>query len=268
MPHPVWLYNVLMIFLFAGTLEGKQAAKLLQNNGKDFLVFVTTSQGAALLLKEGISRNKIHCGPLDKMQIKKLIEQKESALLIDATHPYAVNISRTLISVSQELGLPLIRIERAELKRMNSKLIHSVPDVRSSAIKACELGQTIFLTIGSKSVGEFVEIALAKGKRIVTRVMPSRESIKKCLDVGFLKGNILIGYGPFSLDDNIRDFRDYHVDVIVTKDSGVEGGVQEKIDVAIELGIKVVLIQRPRNPYSNFSTQNVVIINGIADLKI
>lgn len=256
-----------MIFLFAGTSEGRQAAKLLQNEDKEFLCFVATEQGVELLQKEGVSRGKIHCGPLDMAQIRQLIAKERPGTIIDATHPYAVNISKALINICKELQLALVRIERTELKRVDNKLVYSVPDVASAASLACKLGQTIFLTIGSKAAGVFAEIALARGNRIVTRVMPSDGSISKCLDAGFSRKNILTGYGPFSLEENIKDFQDHQVDVIVTKDSGAEGGVQEKIDAALKLGIKIILIERPPNPYNNLSSYNITIVSRVIGLR-
>lgn len=255
-----------MIFLFAGTSEGRQTAKLLQDEDKDFLVFVTTGQGAELLQKEGISSEKIHFGPLDAGQIEQLIDRRKPVTLIDATHPYAVNISKILIELSRIKNLNLIRIERPELYRVNNELITVVPDVRSAALIASNLGQTIFLTIGSKAAGEFAKTALPGKRKIVTRVMPSEESVRKCVEAGFASEDIITGYGPFSLEDNKRDFHSHRVDVIVTKDSGAEGGLQEKIDAALQLDIKVVLIQRPPSPYSNASSKNITIISTPYDL--
>lgn len=257
-----------MIFVFAGTSEGRQAAKLLQDNDKDIIAFVTTRQGVELLQKEGISGEKIHCGRLDLSRIKELIEGRKPDMLVDATHPFAVNISKSLIRISEEQQLALVRIERPRLKQANDPMVYGVPDVASAADLASELGQNIFLTIGSKAAGEFAKIAMPRNKRVITRVMPSDESVNKCLDAGFDADNILTGYGPFSLEDNIKDFQDYHIDVIVTKDSGVEGGVQEKIDAALQLSIKVVLIERPPDPYKNISSPNITTISAITNLKV
>lgn len=257
-----------MLFLFAGTSEGRRAAKLLHREGRQFLCFVTTGQGAELLRKEGIPEENIRRGPLDELQIIELIDQQRPDTLIDATHPYAINISKSLITIAHERRLALVRIERPLQKYPDSDLIHKVPGITSAACLASELGQTIFLTIGSKAAGEFAKIALAAGKRIVTRVMPSEESIRKCLDAGFNSENILTGYGPFSTQDNIKDFQDHHVDVVVTKDSGSSGGVREKIDAAFQLGIKIVLIERPTDPYRNALSPNITIIPDAANLKV
>lgn len=253
-----------MILLFAGTHEGREAACSLKDSGKEFIASVATKQGAQLLKKSlgDINNNmSILCGPLDREQIESIVDIHNVATIIDATHPFAINISKNLIDVAVEREVQLIRIERPRLKLTESHLIEPVADVTSAAELACNLGETLFLTIGSKAAYEFAEIALKAGKKIVTRVMPSGESINKCLDAGFKRENIITGLGPFTKEHNISDFKKYKVDVVISKDSGAEGGLQEKVDAAAELGKKIVLIERPPNPYNNQNKKNINIVS-------
>jgi len=60
--------------------------------------------------------------------------------------------------------------------------------------------------------------------------------------------------GPFSQDLNHALFKEFGTDVMITKNSGMIGGVDEKIDAAIELGIHVIVVQRPVMRYSRVFT--------------
>ena len=52
--------------------------------------------------------------------------------------------------------------------------------------------------------------------------------IEQCVKMGIKSSNILALQGPFSLELNKAIFNQYHIDVVVTKDSGKTGGVPEK----------------------------------------
>jgi precorrin-6A/cobalt-precorrin-6A reductase len=67
--------------------------------------------------------------------------------------------------------------------------------------------------------------------------------------MGIKSSNILAVQGPFSLEFNKAVFNQYHIEVVVTKDSGKSGGVPEKIQAAMETGIDTVVIKREEIDY-------------------
>ena len=110
-----------------------------------------------------------------------------------------------------------------------SKIIH-VKDI-DEAIRILENNQRIFLTTGSKTLDRFTEL-LDRGKHLIVRVLPKSEILKKCEGIGLSPENIIAMKGPFSSEMNYQMFKDYKADVVVTKDSGIIGGVPEKIEAA------------------------------------
>jgi precorrin-6A/cobalt-precorrin-6A reductase len=66
------------------------------------------------------------------------------------------------------------------------------------------------------------------------------------LAAGFRPDQLLGMRPPFTQEFNRRLFAEQRIDVLVTKASGIEGGVAEKVLAAVELGIPVVMIRRPR----------------------
>ena len=86
-------------------------------------------------------------------------------------------------------------------------------------------------------------------KDIYVRILPVPEHIEQCVKMGVKSSNILALQGPFSLELNKAFFRQYNIDIVITKDSGSAGGVPEKIQAAKEIGISVVIIKRREIDY-------------------
>ena len=80
---------------------------------------------------------------------------------------------------------------------------------------------------------------------LVSRVLPTAEVIALCEGLGLSPKQIVAMQGPFSQALNREMFRQYRADVIVTKNSGAIGGTDTKIAAAVELGLPVVVIDRP-----------------------
>jgi precorrin-6A/cobalt-precorrin-6A reductase len=55
----------------------------------------------------------------------------------------------------------------------------------------------------------------------------------------------LAGRGPFSVEENRRHIRQFHVGVLVTKDRGRPGGTTEKLAAARAEGCRVIVVERP-----------------------
>ena len=99
-----------MIWIIGGTKDGRDILEKLVSvkNKKDILVSTATSYGGELLKKYTLDSKKniqIICKKLDEEQMEKLITQKNINLVIDASHPYAANVSRSILNVTQKLGI-------------------------------------------------------------------------------------------------------------------------------------------------------------------
>ena len=106
-----------MIWIIGGTKDGRDILEKLVNvkNKKDILVSTATSYGGELLKKYTLDSKKniqIICKKLDEEEMEKVITQKNINLVIDASHPYAANVSRSILNVTQKLGIKYLRFER------------------------------------------------------------------------------------------------------------------------------------------------------------
>ena len=82
--------------------------------------------------------------------------------------------------------------------------------------------------------------------RLFARVLPSVNSIQKCIELGIKQENIIAMQGVFSKKFNKVLFEEYNISLIITKESGETGGTLSKISAAVELGLDVVLVTRPK----------------------
>jgi precorrin-6A/cobalt-precorrin-6A reductase len=170
--------------------------------------------------------------------------QGDAHLVVDATHPFAVRITRIANAVCSRLGVPLLRYERPDWRPPLGT--HFVDSFGAAAELLPVLGKRALLTIGSKQLKHFAH--LHNRVWMAARVLPSVISLEQAFAAGFTPDRVMSLRPPFSRDFNRAILREYVIDVLLTKASGKEGGVEEKVLAATDLGVKVVMIRRPPGP--------------------
>ena len=237
------------IFLIAGTQDGRELAELLLNRGFDVTASVVSDYGRKLLSTcAGI---KINDKPLDEDELEKILRGEKFNFLVDASHPYAKNISANAISAAQAAQVAYIRYERAAIDFAYEK-IFTVDSYEAAAIKAAELGKNIYLTTGSRNLKIFVD--LLRDCNLTVRILPTAEVLTQCETLGLSPKQIVAMQGPFSTALNVELFKHAGAEVIVTKNSGQIGGADTKLAAAKILNLPVVMINRPKIPYPNLAT--------------
>ncbi len=244
------------ILVMSGTKDGKEIVRLLHSKGIAVITTVVTRYGKQMFDEIGLGNICIQ-GKLDADALLNFIEKHNIKTVIDATHPYAAQASINAMTACQKSGVNYIRYERERSHIPDSPLIHRVTNI-DDAVEACKtLGKRILLATGFTTISKFIPLTLpspirgeGKGegdkKGIIVRILPVPEHINKCLEMGIPSSNIIATRGPFSVESNIKTFRDYNIDLVVTKDSGPTGGTPEKLEAALKEKINLVLITRPR----------------------
>jgi precorrin-6A/cobalt-precorrin-6A reductase len=232
-----------MILVMSGTEDGKELVKRLHKEGLNFLTTVATEYGKSVFGQIGLETICLQ-GRLDERGFAKLIKERNIDVVVDATHPFAVQVSRNAIEACKKAKINYLRFERQETKIPDNPLIHKVKDMTEAVNAARKLGKRIFLTTGVSSVSKFIQ--LKDEKELYVRILPIPEHVALCLEMGILPTNIIAMHGPFSEELNRATFRQYKINVMVTKESGETGGVLEKISAALSEKIDTVVIERPR----------------------
>ncbi|GAB6100478.1 precorrin-6A reductase [Halanaerocella petrolearia] len=234
-----------MILVLAGTKDSREIIKSLQQAAYPVIASVVTDYGYQLLDELGI---KVIKGKLNLEKMKNLIKEYNIETIIDTTHPFAQQVSYNALEVSKKLDRKYIRFERKEVEVPDNNLVIKAAGYQE-VVKEVKEFKRILLTIGSKNLDFFVEEIENWQERLVARVLPNGKFIKQVEKLGFTPQNLIAMQGPFSKELNKILLRDYNIDLLVTKASGKTGGLDTKLEAALELEIPVLLITRPNLPY-------------------
>lgn len=235
-----------MILYLAGTSDARELAVRLQNKGYSILATVVTQSAANSLADENIPH---HIGRLTAEQMQSLCLEKSCTCILDASHPFAEEASKQAMAAAQAINVPYIRFERKQ-EQYSHSLITEVDSYQQAAQLALQKGGTIMLTTGSKTLKTFTDVLNHKeGIRVIARMLPNIENMEKCQELGIAQKDIVAIQGPFTKELNIALYKQYGVTVMVTKESGKVGSVDEKIEAALECGIETILIKRPNIQY-------------------
>lgn len=228
------------ILLFAGTTEGRQLVNRLRPLPVEATICVATGYGAEML--EGVpGRFAVRIGRLDAERMRSLARREGFGLVVDATHPYAVEASRNIREAAEKSGLPYLRLLRE--KSRCSQGLH-VADAEEAAARLAELEGRVLLTTGAKDLAAYTKVP-DFAERMFPRVLPTVESIRRCEELGFRRGHVIAMQGPFGRELNLALMRQFGIGILVTKDGGAAGGFLEKIGAAEDAGVLAVVLGRP-----------------------
>ena len=239
-----------MIFVAAGTRDGREIAMQLTAQGYDVIASAVSDYGGSLLREAGVAAN---ARPLNAEDLGAYLREIGAQIFIDATHPYAVQVSQNAMTVCQELHIPYLRYERPATSQKTGK-IYPVESYEAAAAMAATLGKNIFLTVGSRHLQVFAKHPALKEANLTTRVLPTAAVLAECQDLGFTPGQIIALQGPFSRELNREFYKKYDAQVIVTKDSGKIGGTDTKLEAAADMKIPVVVVCRPKIKYQRVAS--------------
>ncbi len=228
------------ILVFGGTTEGRAVAELLSENKVECDVCVATEYGEMVM--DELPFVHVKQGRLDADEMKNLVESGDYCAVIDATHPFAVEVSQNIRNSVGE-KLPLIRFERDTKLKDDERVVY-FDDALSCAEALERTDGKVLLTTGSKELGVFCRSDTLR-KRLVARVLPGLESVRLCYDAGLDGKQIIAMQGPFSERMNRAVIEEYGISVLVMKESGKTGGADEKISAAKNAGIPCYVIRRP-----------------------
>lgn len=226
-------------FSFGGTSDSIEICYLLNQHKLSYAVSVTTSYGEELARK--CTENVL----LKKLTMEDMVDYiKENSItkIIDATHPYAVEVSSNAIKASQLLNIDYLRFERESLiNKIDYCNKYIVEDIEEACKIANTLGNNIFIGTGSKNLHLYKD--MMSNKNLIVRVLPTSEVLISCEKIGFNADNIIAMKGPFSEEMNEATYKQYKIDLVITKESGNAGGFLEKVNACKKLSIPVIIIK-------------------------
>ena len=231
------MYN---ICVFGGTTEGRELIEFLNTQPCAVTACVATEYGQTLLPEAEHLSVCARRLPVD--EIVSLLSRERFDLVIDATHPYAQSITKSIERACRETGTL-----RWRLLRGASGISQDAVCVETVSDAAAYLSKTegnILLTTGSKELTAFSQIP-GFSARVWARVLPMQASLDACTQAGLPASHIFAMQGPFSEAMNAAMLESIGARWLVSKDGGAPGGFEEKTSAAKKAGARLVVIGRP-----------------------
>ena len=167
------------------------------------------------------------------------LTQMRTPLVIDATHPFAAQMSQHAAQACARLGVPRLTFTRKPWTPAPDDRWIQVPDIEAAVDALGERPAHVFLTVGRLSLGAF--------KRA-----PQHSYVARSIDqpdAGELppQCRVLLARPPFALADERALMQAERFDFLCTKNSG-GAATENKLLAARALGLRVIMVNRPQAP--------------------
>jgi precorrin-6A/cobalt-precorrin-6A reductase len=224
------------VLILGGTGDAAQlAARIGADPAFDVITSLAgrTQQPSALL-------GKVHIGGFGGAAgLATYLREQQIEVLIDATHPFAAQISWNAAIAAQEAKIPHLMLTRPAWEKIPGDHWIEVDSVEAAAIALPPAAKRVFLAIGRQQLAPFVAL---RGIWFLIRSIDPPEP--HCMTP---QGKILLDRDPFTLCQERQLLQEHQIDAIVSKNSG-GNATYAKIIAARELKIPILMVQRPALP--------------------
>lgn len=224
------------VLILGGTAEARALAALLHAAGTPVITSL-----AGRVKNPALPVGEVRIGGFGGVDgLVSWLGEHGPLTVVDATHPFAQNISANATQASAITGIPMLTVRRPQWDPQPGDEWIDVPDIGSAASAVAarsseRRGLKVFLTTGRQDVDVFSQIDSAWF--LIRLVDPPEHHIPQ-------HRVILRSRGPYTIAGERELLRDNGIDVLVTKNSGGEL-VRAKLDAARELGLPVIMVARP-----------------------
>ncbi|BCX12334.1 MAG: cobalt-precorrin-6A reductase [Thermosynechococcus sp.] len=245
------------LWLIGGTQESRWIAECILGYGIRCWVTVTTPEACQLYAPHPL----LHCHVerFAPQGAREFIRQCSIQAVVDASHPFAVEISTLAMTISAELGLPYLRFERPA-SPCTTGLATDLPSLLRSNLL---VGERVLLTLGVKHLAAFAP--LHSQATLFARILPTVTALEAALAAGFDRQRLVAIFPPVSRELERALWQQWQITTVVTKASGTESE-QIKQTLAHELQVKLITLQRPPMVYPRQTSDRAGIEAFLAEL--
>ena len=257
---------IIMILVFGGTTEGRIAIKKLEEAGNTYY-YSTRGDEQEVTLHHGVRL----CHAMNAEQMISFCLEHQIKLLIDAAHPFAEQLHKTVADVATGLQIPAIRFERIFPERDSSIIWckgyeDAIQQILSRGVKS------LLALTGVQTIAKLKPL-VSQGVDCYFRILNRESSLKIAHENGFdIIDHLPLTINQYNAVENQFTKEDVHWGFVhqknaigqssvngqrstvndnwsmLTKESGNSGGFQEKVDAAQSQGMQVFVVCRPATP--------------------
>ena len=242
-----------MILVFGGTTEGRVAAKVLEESGATYY-YSTRSDTQDIQLVHG---NHIS-GAMEVPEMAAYCQGHDIRLIVDAAHPFAVNLHRNVLTLAEQIGVPVIRYDRIYPPHDEDLAWCKDYDDAISQLEAHGVHRLLALT-GVNTIAKLRDYW--QDHECWFRILNRDESLAAAQKAGFSTDHLVY----YEKDDTASLIERLQPQAIITKESGTSGGFTEKVEATKQAGVKVFVVNRPDYPTADGVT--IEHVNGPHGLR-
>ena len=210
-----------MVLVFGRTTEGRKAAEVLEEAGTTY--YYSTKMGEQDI---ALHHGKRIDGAMDAEAMQTFCREHDIRLMVDAAHPFALQLHKTIAQISEKQNIPVIRYERIYPPR--SADITWIDDYSQVPTDI----HSLLATTGVQSISKLKYLE-AKGIKVIYRIL-NRES------------SIHLAHQQGATDEQLCFYPQMaEAEAVLMKESGESGGFSEKIAEAKEKGMRIFALKRP-----------------------
>ena len=222
------------ILVLGGTFEASKLADLLA--GQSGISSTLSFAGRTTALRPPQIPYRIGgFGGVDGLEA--YLQAERIDVLVDATHPFAEQISRHAATAAAGANIPLIVLSRPAWVTEPGDNWIEVADMAGAAAALGREVKRVFLTIGRLQIDAFA--AAPQHFYLIRTIEPLT------LSPSLPRHRVILGRGPFAFEAEDKLLREESIDVVVSKNSGGEAAFA-KVLAARQLGLPVIMVARPR----------------------
>jgi precorrin-6A/cobalt-precorrin-6A reductase len=224
----------LRVLILGGTTEGRVLAERLAVDAR-FDALLSFAGRTASLQRPAVPHRIGGFGGAHGLA--EFLKRERFDALIDATHPFAAQMSSNAAIAAEQTQTPWIRFERGAWDAMPGDRWVRVRRMAEAALAIGVESRRVFLSVGRTEVDAF-------------RAAPQHEYLIRAVDVfepQLPRARVLAARGPFALADETELLMRERIQVVVSKNSGTDA-TYAKIEAARALALPVIMVERPSLP--------------------
>lgn len=229
-----------MVLIFGGTTEGKKVAELFDTIKQEYIYSTKTNA------HKSVNGRRIF-GGMDAFEMKSFCSENNIRLLINAAHPFAVNLHENIKKVTAELNIPVIRFERKFPEKQKGNLLryfNSYNDL-TNALAQKKYTNILALT-GVQTIGKLKPVW--EKRNYYFRILNTDLSKEKAIQTGIPEKFVIPMQPEANVEELVQLAIQLNAEILLSKESGESGFFETKVEVARQLDIPLWVVKRPVLP--------------------
>lgn len=251
------------VLILGGTSDARKVVKALDERGllERFSLIYSV---AGLVRVPELPCEVISGGFSQRGGLLHYLQDSSIDLVLDITHPFALQMSTTAVEACAEKGIPCWRFHRPIWQAQEGDSWRLFDDW-SALLAATKAYQSLFLTAGQMEqdlIDQLAQQTLKTGQsQVIRTAAPPQADLPESMQ--WLKA-----IGPFNQADEKKILESYKIDLLISKNSG-GSATQAKLFAARELGIPVFMLERPVLPQADLLMHSVEsVVDEMSKLRV